>query len=156
MDFRLKQFSKLKVLPRPEQSLRALVDRAPQAEAIAERGINKLRPAGNWLYRSRRRVATAGVVLLTVWLSLHVLFGANGMVVYRQKSAEYQQLQQQVKSLQGENDRYASQVKALKTDPQTMVREAREQLQYTRPGEVVYVGPQPARPQPPANAAARK
>ncbi len=156
MDFRLKQLSRLKDLPRPEDGLRALVDRAPQAEALAERGLDKLRPAGNWFYRSRRRLATAGVVLVTAWLSLHVLFGANGMVIYKQKSTEYQQLQEQVKELQEENDRYTSQINDLKTNPDTMVREAREQLQYTRPGEVVYVSPQPPRPQPPSNAAARK
>jgi cell division protein FtsB len=156
MDFRFKQFSGLKVLPRPEDSLRALVDRAPQAEALAELSLAKLRPAGNWFYRSRRRLATVAVVLLTAWLSLHVLFGANGMVVYKQKSGEYQELQKQVKILQDENDRYSSQIKDLKTNPETMVREAREQLHYTRPGEVVYVGPPPARPQPQPSGAARK
>jgi cell division protein FtsB len=156
MDFRLKQFSKLKVLPRPEDSLRALVDRAPQAEAFAERSFERLRPAGNWFYRSRRRLATAAVILVTAWLSLHVLFGANGMVVYQQKSAEYQDLGKQVKLLQDENDRYTSQIKDLKTNPETMVREAREQLHYTRPGEVVYVAPAPVRPQPPTNSAAHK
>jgi len=156
MDFRLKQFSRLKVLPRPEDSLRALVDRAPQAEAFATRSLDKLRPAGNWFYRSRRRVATAAVVLVTAWLSLHVLFGANGIVIYQQKSTEYRQLQSQVKDLQDENDRYTSQIKDLKTNPDTMVKEAREQLQYTRPGEVVYVAPPPPRPQTPSTAAARK
>ncbi len=156
MDFRLKQFSRLKVLPRPEDSLRALIDRAPQAEAFAERGLDKLRPAGNWFYRSRRRLATAAVILVTAWLSLHVLFGANGMVIYKQKSAEFQQLQEQVRDLQDENDRYTSQIKDLKTNPDTLVREAREQLHYTRPGEVIYVAPPPPRPQPPSNASARK
>jgi cell division protein FtsB len=78
------------------------------------------------------------------------------MVVYRQKSAEYQDLGKQVKILQDENDRYTSQIKDLKTNPETMVREAREQLGYTRPGEVVYVSPAPARPHPPSTAAARK
>ncbi len=155
MDFRLKQLSRLKVLPRPEDGLRALVDRAPQAEALAERGLNKLRPAGNWFYRSRRRLATAAVSLVTAWLSLHVLFGANGMVIYKQKSAEYERLQKQVKDLQDENDHYTSQINDLKTNPDTLVREAREQLHYTRPGEVIYVAP-PPRPQPPANASARK
>ncbi len=156
MDFRLKQFPKLRVLPRPNDSLRALVDRAPQAEAFADRGLEKLRPARAWLYHSRRRLATAGVIVLATWLSLHVLFGANGMVVYRQKRAEYQQLQRQLQDLQSENDHYNSQIKALKSDPEALERTAREQLHYTRPGEVVYVAPPPVRPQPPANATARK
>ena len=156
MDFRLKQFPKLTVLPRPEDGLRALVNRAPQAEALAERGLDKLRPAGNWLYRSRRRVATAAVLVLAAWVSLHVLLGANGMVVYRQKSAEYQQLEKQLKDLQAENDHFTSDVKALKTDPETMIKEAREQLHYTRRGEVVFVSPAPVNPQRPPSATARK
>jgi cell division protein FtsB len=156
MDFRLKSFPKLKALPRPDEHLRALVDRAPAAEAFAERSAQKLRPAFDWLYHSRRRLATTAVVLLTAWLSLHVLFGANGMVVYRQKRAEYQQLQKKLQELQAENDAYTAHVKGMKNDPKMMEKEAREQLHYTRPGEVVYVAPAPARPQPPANAAARK
>lgn len=156
MDFRLKHFSRFKVLPRPEHSLRALVDRAPQAEAFAERGIERLRPLSGWLYHSRRRLATAGVILVTAWLSLHVLFGANGMVVYRQKRAEYQQLEKTHRDLQAENDLYTSRVKRLNDDPKMLEKEAREQLRYARPGEIIYVGPPPQHPQPPANAAARK
>jgi len=156
MDFRLKQFPRLPALPRPDEGLRALVERAPQAEALAERSMHKLLPLRTWLYQSRRRLATAAVIVLAGWLSLHVLFGANGMVVYRQKRAEYQQLEKQLNDLQQENNLYNSQIKSLKNDPSTMEKAAREQLHYTRPGEVVYVAPPPVRPQPPANAAARK
>jgi len=107
MDFRLKSIPKLKALPRPDDGLRALVDRAPHAEAFAERSLEKIRPASNWIYRTRRRLATAGVLMLTAWLSLHVLFGANGMVVYRQKRAEYQELEKRLQDLQMENDVYS-------------------------------------------------
>lgn len=136
--------------------MRALVNRAPQAEAWAERSMERLRPALTWLYASRRRLATTAVGVLTVWLFVHVMFGANGMVVYRQKRSEYQDLQKEIDSLQRENDHYTDQIKALKTDPETIEKEAREQFHYTRPGEVVYVAPPPAHPQPPSTAAARK
>ena len=43
-------------------------------------------------------------MVVTVWLFLHVMFGPNGMVVYRQKKAEYQNLQKEVNQLQKEND----------------------------------------------------
>jgi len=82
------------------------------------------------------------------------MFGANGMVVYRQKRAEYQTLRQDIDELQKENDRYTAQVKALQTDPKTIEKEAREQLHYARPGEVVYVAPPPPpMPMPAINAA---
>jgi len=46
-----------------------------------------------------------------------------------------------VQQIQEENDRYVQQIKELKTDPKAIEREAREQMHYTRPGEVVYVRP---------------
>ncbi|HEV2716490.1 MAG TPA: hypothetical protein VGU64_14605, partial [Terriglobales bacterium] len=93
MDFRVKQLSRIRVLPRPHQSFKLLLDRVPQVEALADRSLGRLRPTLQWLYGARRRLATCSVVLLTLWLFLHVMFGANGMVIYRQKRAEYQGLQ---------------------------------------------------------------
>ncbi|MGA9797926.1 MAG: septum formation initiator family protein [Terriglobales bacterium] len=141
-------------MPRAQRGLSALVDRAPRAEALGQRVKEKLRPASTWLYNSRRRMATLGVAIVTVWLFLHVMFGANGMVVYRQKRAEYQSLRHEIDELQKESDHYTEQIKALQTDPKTIEKEAREQLHYTRPGEVVYVAPAPAAiPIPSINAA---
>jgi cell division protein FtsB len=145
------------VLPRSEAGLRTLVERAPRAEAWADRRMAKLRPLLTLLYGMRRRLATAAVAVFTVWLFAHVMFGANGMVVYRQKKAEYQSLQRQIDDLQKENDRYTRQVKSLQApDPSTIEKEAREQLHYARPGEVVYVAPPPAHPPTPETNAARK
>jgi cell division protein FtsB len=81
------------------------------------------------------------------------MFGANGMVVYRAKRAEFQKLQSDIDRLQKQNDQYTQQIKALQSDPKAIEKEAREQLHYTRPGEVIYVDPHPQRP---ATNAARK
>ena len=156
MDLRIEQLPKIRILRRPEQGFRALVERAPQAEAYTERIVEKLRPYLTWLHGARRRLATAAVGILTVWLFVHVTFGANGMVVYRAKRAEYQRLQKEIDSLQSENDRYTDQIKALKTDPRAIEKEAREQLHYTPPGEVIYVAPAPSQSQSSATNAARK
>ena len=86
-------------------------------------------------------------------LLLHAMFGANGMVVYRQKRAEMKALQSQVDRLQKENSEYADQIRSLKSDPAAIEKEAREQLHYTRQGEVVYVAPDP--PQKPATGNAK-
>ncbi|HYM08954.1 MAG TPA: septum formation initiator family protein, partial [Terriglobales bacterium] len=126
------------------------------AEALGQRVQEKLRPASTWLYHSRRRLATAGVGVLTVWLFLHVMFGANGMVVYRQKRAEYQSLRHEIDQLQKENDHYTDQINALETNPKTIEKEAREQLHYARPGEVVYVAPTPPPIAIPSTSAAQK
>jgi cell division protein FtsB len=150
MDFRVGQFSKVRAFSRPEDGLRAVVDKAPQAEAWAERWLEKSRPFRTAVYAARRRLATGGVLLLTAWLFLHVMFGANGMVVYRSKRVEYQKLQLEIDGLQKENDSYTQQIKALQNDPKAIEKEAREQLHYTRRGEVVYVQPTPQKPAPSA------
>ena len=153
MDFRVGKFSKVPQFLKSEDGLRAMVDRVPQAEALAERWVEKSRPIWSVLHAERRRVATAGVALLAAWLFLHVMFGANGMVIYRSKRAERQKLQADIDKLQKENDLYMQQIRSLQNDPKAIEKEAREQLHYARPGEVVYVPPALERP---ANNAARK
>ena len=156
MDLRIEQLPKIRIIPQAQRGLNALVDRAPQAEALGQRVKEKLRPASTWLYNSRRRLATSGVAVVTVLLFLHVMFGANGMVVYRQKSAEYLSLRHEIDDLQKENDHYSGQINSLQTDPKTIEKEAREQLHYTRPGEVIYVAPAPLPVPIPTNNAAQK
>lgn len=148
MDFRVGRLPKVRVLPNPEESLRTLVERAPQAEAWADRTLAKWRPTLTVLYDLRRRLATAAVAALALWLFVHVMFGANGMVVYRQKKMEYQGLQKDIDSLQKENNTHTQQIQSLQTDPKTIEKEAREQLHYARPGEVIYVSPPPPPPRP--------
>jgi cell division protein FtsB len=65
------------------------------------------------------------------------------MVIYRQKRSEMQALQVEVDRLQKENERYINQIHSLKSDPAAIEKEAREQLHYTRRGEIVYVSPDP-------------
>ena len=154
MDIRIKR-PEIRVLPQAARKLSSLAEHARKAEDLGSRVgrrigdrygnrvNNRLRPILAWLYSARRRLATLGVGIITVWLFLHVMFGANGMVVYRQKRAEYQNLSGEINQLQKENDHYTSQIKALESNPDTIEKEAREQLHYTRPGEVVYVSPAP-------------
>jgi cell division protein FtsB len=84
------------------------------------------------------------------------MFGANGMVVYRQKRAEYESLRKQIVQVQQENDRYTQQIQGLKSDQKSIEKEAREQLGYAKAGEYVYVAPTPAKPAPPINRSAKK
>lgn len=99
--------------------------------------------ATEWFYRSRRKLATAGVALLACLLAVHVVAGPNGLFPYQQKRAEYRKLEKEVQQLQVENERLAQQIESLKSDPQAVEKEAREQLRYARPGEVVYTLPNP-------------
>jgi len=155
MDLRIKP-DKITAFANPERGLRVLAEHAPQAEAFAERMAERIRPYAIKLHHARRRIATAGVFAITAWLFLHVMFGANGMVIYRQKRTEYQVLQKEVEGLQKENDRATDEVKALKEDPKTIEKEAREQLHYAKPGEVIYIAPPPPPQQHPTTDSARK
>src|ERR1700730_67266 len=130
MDLRVERYPKLRVSIRPEDRLRALVEKAPRAEAAAQRAARWFQPGLGWLYTFWRRLSTVAVGVITVWLFIHVMFGANGMVVYRQNRAEYRDLQKELDGLQRENDRYNQQIKALKTDTEAIEKEAREQLHY--------------------------
>jgi cell division protein FtsB len=67
--------------------------------------------------------------------------------MYQQKRSEARALQQQIQTLQNQNLGLEQQIKALKSDPQAIEKEARESLHYARPGEVIYTLP-PGRPQP--------
>ena len=153
---RLLPIDRMPRVPRPEDGLRALVERAPQAEALAASWIECVRPTVMQIYAMRRRLATIAVAVLAVLLFVHVMFGANGMVVYKQKRAEYQGLRKQITKVQDDNDRYTQQIQGLKTDQTAIEKEAREQLGYAKPGEYVYVPPAPAKPSVPLNHSAKK
>ena len=120
-----------------------MMQQAPRAEAVAAEWIERTRPGWSWLAQEWRLLGTIASVLLIVGILLHAIFGANGMVVYRQKRAEMQSLQAEVDQLQKENTSHADRIKQLKSDPAAIEKEAREQLHYTRKGEVIFVSPDP-------------
>lgn len=117
----------------------------------------KARAAG-FLYRVRRRIATALAVVLALFFGYHVMVGHNGLNAYEQKRIEDRGLHQQIDSLQQENDRLEEHVEHLKSDPDAIEREARERLHYARPGEVIYslnVPQSATQPQPPTAAGSK-
>jgi len=152
MDLRLGPSTRARILPRGEDGLRAVMEQAPRAEALAARYVERTRPVWSWVASEWRRLGTVAAVVLIVGLMLHAMFGANGMVAYRQKHGEVQSLKTEVDRLQKENEESSARIKALKSDPKAIEKEAREQFGYTRPGEVVYVNPAPP-PNPPTGRA---
>ena len=89
-----------------------------------------------------RRVATAAAALLALGLGYHVIFGQNGLTAYEQKRMDYQALDSQLRSLQRENELLKTHVERLQDDPDAIEHQAREELHYTRPGEVIYTMPE--------------
>jgi cell division protein FtsB len=93
-----------------------------------------------------RKVATGAAALLAIGLGYHVVFGQNGITIYQQKRQETQNLDRQLQSLQRENELLKGHVERLRNDPNAIEHQAREELHYTKPGEVIYtLAPEPAK-----------
>ena len=103
--------------------------------------LGMLNSGREWLYRSRRKLATAGIGIVLCVVGYHAVFGANGLMVYQQKRRESRELDRQIKAMQQQNGGMEQEIKALKNDPKTIEKEARVKLRYARPGEVVYTLP---------------
>jgi cell division protein FtsB len=97
---------------------------------------------GRRLVEWRRLIASALVAVLAIGLFAHAMLGENGWISYRQKRAEYKKLQEELQRVDVENQRLDSEIKALKSDPKAIEKEAREQLRYAKPGEVIYLLPE--------------
>ena len=106
---------------------------------LVSRGMRApLREALSGISLGKRKAATVAAAALALGVGYHVVFGANGLTVYEQKRHETYLLNQQVEQLQSENDRLNGHVDRLKSDPDAIEHAAREELHYTRPGEVIY------------------
>ena len=88
-----------------------------------------------------RKVATGAAALLALAMGYHVIFGQNGLTAYQQKREDAQSLDQQLHGLQRENETLKGHVDRLQNDPNAIEHQAREELHYTRPGEVIYTLP---------------
>lgn len=90
----------------------------------------------------RRKAATVVLLALSVSLGLYAIFGRDGLVAYQHKQHQAEQLHQQILNLQKENQRMALHDQRLKNNRDTIEYEARQQMHYTRPGEVIYTLPE--------------
>ena len=97
--------------------------------------------AGETIMRSWPKLATGAAAALALLLAFHVFFGQDGIFLYEQKRHDARDYSVQIKNLQVENDRLRSHVQELQTDPDAIERQAREELHYTRPGEVIVTLP---------------
>jgi cell division protein FtsB len=95
-------------------------------------------------FRSRRKIATAAALALAALIGYHVMFGQNGITAYEAKRKEAKMLDEQLEVSRQQNARLKAHVERLKSDPDAIEHEAREQLHYARPGEVIYTVPAPA------------
>lgn len=94
----------------------------------------------------RRRGATLIVACLAVGMAYGVVFGHNGLTAFADKREEEHTLRLQMLQLQRENARLQGHVERLQKDPGAIEHQAREELHYTRAGEIIYSLPESLAP----------
>ena len=94
------------------------------------------RTSANW-----RKIATAVAAVSAIGMGFHVVLGQNGLTAYHQKRLDSADLATQTQKLSKENERMQGHVARLESDPDAIEHQAREELHYTRPGEVIYTLP---------------
>ena len=95
-----------------------------------------------WIRQVWRPAGTAVAVLLALLFGWGVVNGKHGLSAWQKQRAEHKQLQQEIRDLEDENAHLREHIDRLKTDPHAIEHEAREQLHYARPGEVIVTMPQ--------------
>lgn len=95
------------------------------------------------MQQAGRAFALVCIGLLACLIGYKVVFGANGTMEWRAKRADYQRLQQEIDKANAEHLALENRVTKLQSDPNAIVKEAREKLGYVMPGEVVLVQPPP-------------
>jgi len=70
-------------------------------------------------------------------LLVHDVFGTHGFLAMRRTQQEIQKASRELERLNKENATLQREKQDLKTDPQTIRRIAREELQLAHPGEVI-------------------
>jgi len=98
----------------------------------------RIRNSESWFYRMRLVLATLCIGALAALVGYKAIFGANGMKVWQSKRAESLRLQQDIERMRAEQEALQRRVDSLRrADPAMIEKEAREQLGYVKPGEVV-------------------
>jgi len=91
------------------------------------------------------------LLLVSVALIVHNLFGQNGYLALRRQQKELQTLQLKIRQLQQENEHLDKENQALRSNPAALERLAREQMHLAKPGEKIYTLPERATTNPPAS-----
>jgi len=124
----------------------------PQSEGAAQQAAPApLRErAVDWAHHVWRPAGTLVAVALALLFGWGVVNGKHGLSAWQKQRNEDKQLRQQIHDLEQDNARLRDRIQRLKSDPDAIEHEARQQLHYAKPGEVIYTLPvqpqQPAQP----------
>lgn len=119
-------------------------DATPQTAtntAAAEPTLPLRRRVELWMQQAWRPAGTAIAVALILVFGWGVVNGRHGLSSWQKQRTQEKELRKQIQEIEDENARLRNHVDRLKSDPDAIEHEAREQLHYAKPGEVIYTLP---------------
>jgi cell division protein FtsB len=121
---------------------------------IKVKHIRGISPSEAWEYLQRHARQILAVALFA--LLVHDIFGTHGFLAMRRTQLEIEQIREQIGKVNEENKSLTEQVNALKSDPKSIERIAREEMGLARPGELIFKLPDTAKPDNPQMHKAQK
>ncbi|HKT10944.1 MAG TPA: septum formation initiator family protein [Terriglobia bacterium] len=94
-----------------------------------------------WDHKTLRRNAIFVMALLSLVMLMHEIFGRNGYMTLRSEKKQFTGLQKQIQTTSEENKKIEQKIQALKSNPEAVEKQARDQLHLARPGEIIYMLP---------------
>jgi cell division protein FtsB len=88
------------------------------------------------------RIAFGVFGLLTIAMLLLAVFNDKGALQVRTRSQKLEALQNEITNIDAENKKLNAEIQALRSDPTTIEKFAREELKLVKPGEIVLVTPE--------------
>jgi len=88
------------------------------------------------------RIAFGVFGLLTVAMLLLAVFNDKGVLQVHAQSKRLAAIETEINRMDAENKQLTEEIQALRSDPNTIERLAREELKLVKPGEVVLVTPE--------------
>ncbi|HLH31634.1 MAG TPA: septum formation initiator family protein [Terriglobia bacterium] len=88
------------------------------------------------------RIALAVFGLLTVAMLLLAVFNDKGALQVHSQASKLTAIESDIAKLDSENKQLSSDIQALRSDPSTIEKFAREELKLVKPGEIVLVTPE--------------
>jgi len=98
-----------------------------------------------------RPAGTSIAVALILLFGWSVVNGKHGLSSWQKERVQDHDLRQEIQDLEQENARLHAHIDRLKSDPNAIEHQAREQLHYARPGEVIYTLPADPKSSPESN-----
>jgi cell division protein FtsL len=92
------------------------------------------------LLSHRRRLVSAGVVVLSILILLSAIFGQHGFIALRKQQEELKQAEQERERARAEQLRLKKELDELRS-PQGIERVAREEIKLAKPGEIIVTLP---------------